>query len=189
MHPLEVVLTPLGKAFRNRRSDESASIANSDGLATPNHFSVTSPSFADGQVIPARFCGWLIGDNISPALEWGTLPPRTADLVLLIEDLDSPGVVPRIHTIAVFEPNDVGLPEGALTADAPGIRFVPDHRGPGSYRGPRPLPGHGAHRYRFHVFAVDQHIDVEAISGASDLPAALTGHILASGLLTGTRTA
>lgn len=187
MHPVEVLLTPLGRAFRNRHADESASIFNKPELATTNRVTLTSPSFRDGEVIPARHCGKFIGDDISPALTWGPLPEGTKDLLLVMEDLNSPGTTPRIHTIAAFAPTTGGLPEGALTPDASGIRFLPGRRGPGKYAGPRPLPGHGTHHYRFHLYALDYHVDLAAAADIEHLPAALQGHILASGTLTGTR--
>jgi len=48
MHPVEVLLLPVGRALRNRRPDEAASIANAAGLATGNRIALTSPSFGDG---------------------------------------------------------------------------------------------------------------------------------------------
>ena len=77
----------------------------------------------------------------------------------------------------------------ALTPDAPGFRFLPRGGKPGGYAGPRPLPGHGVHHYRFHVYALDQQLDPVGITEAAHLPAAVAGHVLASGMLTGTRSA
>jgi phosphatidylethanolamine-binding protein (PEBP) family uncharacterized protein len=188
MHPVEVLLTPLGWAFRNRQADESASISNRPELASTTRIALSSASFGDGEVIPARHCGTFIGDDISPALSWSAVPAGTTDLILVLEDLNSPGTTPRIHTIAAFAPATGGLAEGALTPGAPGIRFLPGRRGPGKYAGPRPLPGHGAHRYRFHLYALDGHVDLAAVHDIEHLPAALDGHVLASGTLTGTRT-
>lgn len=188
MHPVEVLLLPIGWALRNRRPDVAASIANAPELATGNRIALTSPSFRDGQVIPAKHCGQFIGDEISPALTWGALPAGTTSLVLVLEDLDNPGAVPGIHTIAAFAPTDGGLPEGALTPDNPDFRFLPNRRGRARYLGPRPLPGHGAHRYRFHLYALDTDVDFTQVANAEQLPSALAGHVLASGTLTGTRT-
>ncbi|GAA2365880.1 YbhB/YbcL family Raf kinase inhibitor-like protein [Dactylosporangium salmoneum] len=188
MHPVEVLLLPLGWALRGRRPDEAASIANAPELATGNRIALTSPSFRDGQVIPAKHCGLFIGEETSPALAWDALPAGTTDMLFVLEDLDNPGAVPGIHTIAAFAPAEGGLPEGALTPDNPGIRFLPNRRGQARYLGPRPLPGHGAHRYRFHVYALDTGIDLAKVAGIEHLPAALAGHVLASGTLTGTRT-
>ncbi|MCU1414869.1 MAG: YbhB/YbcL family Raf kinase inhibitor-like protein [Microbacteriaceae bacterium] len=185
MHPLEVLLFPLGRAFRNRRAGEAASLANSPELTTDTHFSLTSPSFGEGQEIPARFCGPLIGQNVSPALTWGALPAGTRALVLLFEDIDGPGEAPRIHTVAVLASTGDGVAEGALVG--PEVTFAPRYGKPGKYVGPRPLPGHGPHHYRFHLYAVDTMVDPATFT-AEQLPSALAGHVLASGLLIGTRT-
>jgi phosphatidylethanolamine-binding protein (PEBP) family uncharacterized protein len=189
MHPIDLLLRPLGWAFRNRRAGETGSLANASELATPNHIDLSSPNFRDGGVIPAKHCGKFIGQDISPALTWGTLPAKTTDLVLMMEDLDSPGKAPRIHTIAAFPATAGGLAEGALAPNAPGIRFLPSQRGPGKYAGPRPLPGHGPHQFRFHLYALETPVDLATIPDAEHLPSALSGHVLASGVVTGTRTA
>lgn len=140
MHPVEVLLTPLGKAFRNRHAEEKARISRAAALQTANRISLSSPGFGDGAQIPARHCGWLIGDNISPALSRGALPAGTAGLLLVMEDLNGPGAAPRIHAIAAFPPAAGGLADGALAPDAPGVRFLSGRRGPGRYAGPRPGP-------------------------------------------------
>jgi phosphatidylethanolamine-binding protein (PEBP) family uncharacterized protein len=187
MHPVEVLLVPLGKAFRNRRADPDASLANAPELASSTRLSLTSPSFVDGQEIPARFCGPFIGYNVSPALEWGTLPANTVSVILLFEDLDSPGAAPGIHTIAQCAPTE-GLAEGALNDDPSRFTFLPRRGKPGGYVGPRPMPGHGPHRYRFHVYALDTAVDFTSVSDVARLPAAMKGHTLASGTLMGIRT-
>jgi Raf kinase inhibitor-like YbhB/YbcL family protein len=188
MHPVEVLLLPFGWALRNRRPDEAASIANAPELLTDNRIELGSASFRDGQVIPAKHCGLFIGGEISPALTWGALPAGTTGLVLVIEDLDNPGAVPSIHTIAAFAAVEGGIPEGALTPDDPSIRFLPNRRGRATYVGPRPLPGHGTHRYRFHLYALDADVDLAKVAAIEHLPAALKEHVLGSGTLTGTRT-
>jgi phosphatidylethanolamine-binding protein (PEBP) family uncharacterized protein len=187
MHPLEVLLTPLGKAFRNRSADESKSLSLAPELASDTSFDLSSPSFADGAEIPAKYCGALIGQNISPALTWGPLPAGTVDLVLLVEDLSSPGAVPRTHALAEFAPTDGGLPEGKLVAGAPGVTYVQGRSGPSKYAGPRPLPGHGPHHYRFDLYALDTSVDLSTVASTQAFPAALSGHVLGSGTLTGVR--
>ncbi|GAA5200315.1 YbhB/YbcL family Raf kinase inhibitor-like protein [Microbacterium jejuense] len=190
MHPIEVLLTPLGRAFRNRRSDESASLSLAPELATDTRLHLASPSFDDGGVIPAAHCGWLIGANVSPALTWRALPAGTVELLLVFEDLDSPGTTPRLHTVATLAASGDGIAEGALTSQTAGVRFV-SVRGdkPGGYRGPRPLPGHGPHHYRFHLYALDTRLADTDLAGIESLLHSANGHVLASGTLAGTRTA
>lgn len=188
MHPVEALLVPVGWLLRNRRPDEAASIASAPELATANRIALTSAAFGEGEVVPAKHCGPFIGDEISPAITWDDLPAGTEGLVFVLEDLDNPGAVPGIHTIAAFAPIDGGLPEGALRADDPRFQFLPNRRRQARYVGPRPLPGHGTHRYRFHLYALDTDIDLTTVDGMQHVPAALAGHVLAAGTLTGTRT-
>ena len=138
--------------------------------------------------MPARHCGQFIGDDISPALPWSALPEGTKRLVFMLEDLDNPGAIPGIHTIAAFAPTEAGLAEGALTPDDPRFQFLPNRRRQAKYSGPRPLPGHGTHRYRYHLYALDTDIDFTKVVGMHAVPSALAGHVFASDTLTGTRT-
>jgi Raf kinase inhibitor-like YbhB/YbcL family protein len=187
MHPLEVLLLPIGWALRKRHAEEDMSLANTPEFTTKNRIMLTSPSFGDGEVIPARHCGLFIGKEVSPALNWSALPAGTVKLVLMMEDLDVPTTALSIHTIAEFTPIDGGLPEGALTPEDPGFRFLPNRRGQTKYVGPRPIPGHGTHRYRFHLYALDTDIDFTKITDVRQLRSAVNGHVLASGTLSGTR--
>jgi Raf kinase inhibitor-like YbhB/YbcL family protein len=187
MHPAEALLIPLGKLLRNRHADEAAGLAARPEFATTGSIELTSPAFRDGAEIPARHCGRLIGDNVSPPLDWDALPAGTMALVLLVEDLDVPAAVPGLHLIAQFAPREGGLPEGALNLGADGVEFLPNHRGVSGYAGPRPLPGHGPHRYVFHLFALDARLDLVKVADRANLPPAVAGHVLAAGRLTGTR--
>ena len=51
------------------------------------------------------------------------------------------------------------------------------------YQGPRPIVGHGIHRYRFMLFAVEGDIDVTSQRTAID---SMVGHVVARGRLVGT---
>jgi phosphatidylethanolamine-binding protein (PEBP) family uncharacterized protein len=53
------------------------------------------------------------------------------------------------------------------------------------YSGPRPIAGHGLHRFRFHVLALARRIPEDATTVKAVLTAA-SGHVLARGTLTGT---
>ncbi len=187
MHPVEVLLFPIGWALRNRHADDALSVTNSPELATDDTMTLTSPNFTEGDTIPARHCGQFIGDNISPALQWSGPPRGTVDMLLVFEDLDNPRPVPSVHTIAAFAPRPGGLAEGALTPQDPSIRFLANPRGQSVYMGPRPVPGHGTHRYRFRLYALDIAVDFTQLADVDQLPNALRGHVLARGTLTGTR--
>jgi hypothetical protein len=74
---------------------------------------------------------------------------------------------------------------GALQPETAGMRFIPGSLGHRGYAGPRPIPGHGPHRYRFLVFALDRPIP-DDVATAKALLKQTAGHVLARGVLTGT---
>jgi len=87
-------------------------------------------------------------------------------------------------TIALIEPNIHRLTEGGLRAGTAGLRFAHTPLGSG-YAGPRPIPGHGPHHYKFHVLALDEPVPDTATTARGVL-AAIDGHVIATGMLTGT---
>lgn len=188
MHPLERLLLPLGRALRQRRPDPATSLANAPELAGPETITVTSPAFAAGEEIPAKYCGPLIGHQVSPALTWSDLPVGTRQVLFILDDIDVPTASPANHTIALLPPDNSGIDEGGLAKGTVGVRFVPGRFGATGYFGPRPLPGHGPHRYRFHILALDTVPDAAGAASADALRSAVGGHVLARGTLMGTRT-
>jgi Raf kinase inhibitor-like YbhB/YbcL family protein len=151
--------------------------------AGPSTIDVTSPAFIDGGPIPKKHAGKGVGDNVSPALRWTGVPAEAKQLVLIMDDLDVPMPKPLIHTIAVIESDVGGLGEGQLKPGTTGIRLIRAFGG--TYVGPRPIPGHGPHHYRFLVFALDQEVP-DAVADRGALLSAMAGHVLARGVLTGT---
>ena len=109
----------------------------------------------------------------------------SAALVLIIDDVDVPLPKPLLHTVAVIEPTITRLGEGELASATPAVRLIPTVLGEGGYNGPRPIKGHGPHRYRFHVFALDRRL-ADSDSTVGSVLRAMAGHILAHGVLTGT---
>jgi phosphatidylethanolamine-binding protein (PEBP) family uncharacterized protein len=144
---------------------------------------VTSPAFADNGAIPRKHAGKGLGDNVSPVLRWTGVPPAAKQLVLIMDDLDVPLPRPLMHSIAVIAPDVGALGEGELRPGTSGVRMIKAFAG--TYAGPRPIPGHGAHRYRFLVFALDQRVP-DSVTGRGALLHAMAGHVLARGTLTGT---
>jgi Raf kinase inhibitor-like YbhB/YbcL family protein len=175
----------LGKVLRRVRASEQRSPLSGNGFDAPKSITVTSSAFTDGGPMPAASAGTGVGDNISPPLQWTGLPPETRHVVLIIDDIDVPLPRPLLHTIAVIDPTLDGVAAGSLRPGTARMRFIRADLGHRGYAGPRPIPGHGKHHYRFQVFAIDQAIP-DSVSTAKALLAAMSGHVLARGVLTGT---
>jgi phosphatidylethanolamine-binding protein (PEBP) family uncharacterized protein len=189
MSVLATVVTPLGRLLRNKRADESRSVRHAPALAASRTIDLSAPAFGPGGVIPDRHCSMDLGPNISPELRWTGVPAGAAQLLLIMEDIDVPMSRPALHLIALLSPATPGLDEGALTPDNPAIRWVPAFRGSTGYQGPRPLPGHGVHRYGFHLYALERAIAPDrSPAGLDDLLTAVDGQVLADGFLEGVKT-
>jgi Raf kinase inhibitor-like YbhB/YbcL family protein len=85
-------------------------------------FTLTSPEFEHGQSIPRRYT--CEGDDISPALEWASIPAGTKSLALIVEDPDAPDpTAPKriwVHWVLYDIPAEASqLPEGAGGKDLP----------------------------------------------------------------------
>jgi phosphatidylethanolamine-binding protein (PEBP) family uncharacterized protein len=155
------------------------------GFAAPHDIIVTSSAFDDGGAMPKSSGGKGVGDDTSPQLTWTGVPPQTRQVVLIIDDIDVPLPRPLFHSIAVIDPAVRTVDTGALRPGTAGLRFIPGTLGHRSYAGPRPIPGHGPHRYRFLVFALDQPIQAH-VTTSKALLKQMAGHVLARGTLTGT---
>jgi hypothetical protein len=102
-------------------------------------------------------------------------------MALIVLDPDAPSG-DFIHWLAWnIDPEAGGLEEGA---PAPG-QGTHGFGGPG-YAGPAPPPGHGPHRYFFHLYALDTDLDLEHGASRDQLETAIDGHVLAEAELMGT---
>ncbi len=115
---------------------------------------LTSEAFATGDPIPRHFT--CDGEDMSPPLAWEDAPKEARSFVLLVDDLDAPDGV--FHHWACFDipAHHTGLNEGA---GRPGsfedFRHAVNDFGELGYNGPCPPHGHGLHRYRFRLLALD----------------------------------
>lgn len=191
-HALESAVTPLGSALRGRRMSADGSLARHRTLDVPATITLTSSAFADGAVIPDRYCGPGIGEGVSPALAWSGVPEGTARLLLVLEDLDFPSARRTgIHAAAVMAATGPRgeLAEGGLSPRNPGLAWVRTRPGRRGYVAPRPLPGHGPHTYLFHLFAIDTPITPPRDARLDALVGMIAGRVTARGVLTGVREA
>ena len=192
-------MTLLGTLLRNSRPQERHHAWNHPRLAAPDTVELTSHDFADDQPLDSRHAGTSVGgQNVSPHLAWRNAPGATIEFLLVVEDLDSPiGSKPPVHCMALIDPyvlrtpNEV--PQGGLGEEslATGVTPLRPTFGRG-WIGPRPLKGHGTHRYVFQLYALG-----DSILNRSDRAAILHARpraffdsfgsrVLARGRMTGT---
>lgn len=190
-------MTPLGTLLKNRRARDAHAAWNLPNLEGPELLTVTSQHFEQGGSIPLEHAGKRVGGkNLSPHLTWSSPPPETAELLLVVEDLDVPMSKPAVHCLVLIDPSRLDsphhLPQGALSAheSAAGVRVLRSTIGRG-YHGPEPIKGHGPHRYTFQVFALSRET-TSAVDGTRldrarprALLSSLTAPVVARGRLTG----
>jgi Raf kinase inhibitor-like YbhB/YbcL family protein len=153
----------------------------------PQTLVLRSHWFAPGEPIPLKAAGQGLGDNISPPLEWSGVPPESKGYLLVIQDPDAPLPRPFVHLIALGIPAERRAVEpGELAAGGSGAPYGRNTFGPGGYRGPRAVPGHGPHRYVFHLMALSEPPLRGASEKLEDILAANAANITAHGVLVGT---
>jgi Raf kinase inhibitor-like YbhB/YbcL family protein len=178
----------LGEALKSFRPGLEKLTANDGFAAVPASLAVSSSAFAADGPIPADYTE--DGRKLSPPLAWSGVPAGTTEIVVLIEDADSPTPAPLVHTILFGLPGRDGeIAEGELKS--PGGEGRTHRLGRNSflkaeYLPPDPPTGHGPHRYAVQVFALDTPLALDDTPGRSALVKAMTGHVVAKGLLVGT---
>ncbi|WUH89030.1 YbhB/YbcL family Raf kinase inhibitor-like protein [Streptomyces sp. NBC_00433] len=186
-------MTLLGRLLNNRRAGETHTAWRLPNLQGPEMLALTSRSFGDGGAIPREHCARAVGGaDLSPHLAWTAPPPGTAQLLLVVEDIDVPMARPAVHCLALVDPASGHLDPGALNARQPaaGVRVLRSTIGRG-YHGPAPIKGHGPHRYAFQLFALSAPVDSSPAAPAADrarpraLLPAVTAAVLDRGRLTG----
>jgi len=175
----------IGKLLRNVRAGEHRSPFAGPDFAAPYGITVTSATFSDGGALPKACAGKGVGDDTSPQLSWTELPAETRQVVLIIDDVDVPLPRPLLHTVVVIDPAVQNIDAAALQPATAGLRFIPGSLGHRGYAGPRPIPDHGPHHYRFLMFALDQPIS-DGVATSKALLKQMAGRVLARGTLTGT---
>jgi Raf kinase inhibitor-like YbhB/YbcL family protein len=185
---LEKLPHAVGHALKNVKAGLSKTLYFQEELAgVAEVITVTSPAFANGQALPARFTA--DGEKLSPPLSWRGVPQESVSLVLVIEDADSPTSAPLTHAVVLdLPPTDGELKAGELPG--PGRPGETHQMGRNSYLRskylpPDPPPGHGPHRYLFQLFALDVVINKSHPSIAR-LRECLKDHAVGKGLLIGT---
>jgi Raf kinase inhibitor-like YbhB/YbcL family protein len=144
------------------------------------HASLTlsSPAFADGAPLPRRFT--CSGAGVSPPLRWAGTPRGARELVLVVEDPDAGRFV---HwTVLAIPVTVTRFREGAAP---PGVVETKNSFGERGWGPPCPPKGDAPHHYVFALYAADAPLGLGPGAAPDDVRAALAGHALGRGLLTG----
>lgn len=122
--------------------------------ASQPRFAVTSPAFAQGATIPARFTCTGLGS--SPQLAFKNPPKGTKSLAILGWDDDAPGGLASIWVAYDLAPDTVGLPEGVpLGASVLGFKQGRNTSGKLGFSAPCPARGDRAHHYYWDIYALN----------------------------------
>jgi Raf kinase inhibitor-like YbhB/YbcL family protein len=178
----------LGRMLRGFRAGARKLAWNDPAVAGAQRSLVlSSGQFSDGGLMPLRCAGKGVGDNISPSLSWSGVPAEAEELILIMEDPDAPLLRPVVHLIATgITPETRGFAEGGLSVLAPDtFRFGIGSCGKRGYQGPRPVSGHGPHRYIFTLLAIRPKVTFSEPPTLATTLAAIDGRVLAKAKLVG----
>lgn len=141
-----------------------------------------SPAFADGETIPKKHT--CEGEDLSPTLKWSGVPDGTRSFALTVFDPDAPRPQGWVHWAVHGIPAGTGsIPEGVKVPE--GATGVTNDFDKTAYGGPCPPPGHGPHRYRFTLYALDVAKLEPAPTSYRELVSAAEEHALAQAQITG----
>jgi Raf kinase inhibitor-like YbhB/YbcL family protein len=146
----------------------------------------TSPAFANGGEVPARYT--CDGEDISPPLAWSSVPANAKSLALIVDDPDAPDpAAPQrtwVHWVAYNIPPDASpLAEGVKQLPGGALQGQNDWKRTG-YGGP--CPPVGRHRYFHKLYALDTVLPNLGAVTKHKLEAAMKPHIVAQAQLVGT---
>jgi Raf kinase inhibitor-like YbhB/YbcL family protein len=142
---------------------------------TTLQLAISSPAFNYEENIPAKYT--CDGEGVNPPLHIENIPETAQTLALIVEDPDAPK-----GTYDHWVVWNIKLASNIKEDSNPGISGN-NSAGKTGYH--PPCPPKGAHRYYFHVYALDTHLDLAPGSTKADLQQAMKEHILAKGTIMG----
>ena len=148
-------------------------------------FELSSAAFLDGEALDPSFTADE-EDAVAPPLEWTAPPAGSAELVLVVEDPDVPmlkdGDRPFCHWLVW----GLAAQRGKLLEGEAPPRVGKNAFGNSEWLLPDPPTGSDPHDYVFQLFALDRPLTLMPGASREDLVEAMTGHVTAVALLTGT---
>ncbi len=208
---LEQLPDSLGEALDRVRAGMDQTLFHSidlhHGMAA---ITLQSLAFVAHGPIPQRYTA--DGHGASPPLHWSGVPPQATEVVLVVEDADSPTPHPVVHAIVVAvgpaaadaAPEDISKAPSNLAVDvrgdgalAEGAMSRIDGADTAATMGrnsllqaewlpPDPPPGHGVHHFAFQIFALEAGHPLPENPGRDAVRSAIIERGLASGCLIGT---
>ena len=136
---------------------------------------ISSSAFQHEGIIPEKYT--CDGEHINPPLSIGQIPETTKSLALIVEDPDAPNGT-YDHWLVWNIPPSSSIKENSN----PGISGT-NSGGKTGYHSP--CPPSGSHRYYFHVYALDNQLDLQPGNDKLKLLEVMEPHILAKGSLMG----
>ena len=160
----------------NNQSNGEAVVEN----ATLTKLSLTSDAFQEGRPIPIQYT--CDGANQSPPLKWSEPPQATKSFTIVVDDPDAPSGTFGHWGAFDIPPSTRSLPAGQSQGSHAVNGF-----GKTGYGGPCPPRGHGAHHYRFKIYALDiDRLPLPSNPKVVDVESAAKQHVVAQGELVGT---
>ena len=158
-----------------------------------SNFSITSPSFNEGEEIPKKF-GYEF-ENKNPEIDFENVPKDAKSLALIMDDPDAMGAVGKVWVhwlICNWNPTKLDIDEGfrremykiLMTKKDFSLAEGKTDFGEIGYGGP--APPDKRHTYIFKAYALDTTLDLEEGYSKQELEDAMKGHIIAEAKLTGT---
>ena len=201
---LERVENALGGAFSSYRGHDDKLFFKSPGFkAHPNPtIIVTSPECGES-TSELRIHHTPLGENRFPRLKWSP-PALTEDhtqsaileYLIIVEDPDAPLPMPITHGIYYGIPagktqltsEDFAAVSGSQNDLSGGFKYGLNRRKV-VWSGPKPVLGHGQHRYMFQVVGLSSSMEKEALSKVptrAELEKAVEGKVVGWGMWVGT---
>lgn len=139
---------------------------------------ITSPAFAQDEIIPKKYTG--DGENINPPLAVEGVPTEAKSLVLIVDDPDAPAGTWTHWLVWNISPQIGKIEENSIPENS--VLGTNDF-GKLEYGGA--CPPSGTHRYFFKIYALDTVLNLSAGASKNDLEQAMEGHILDKAELVG----
>lgn len=161
----------------------AALLAGAAAASPPATWQVSSSSFVQGGKMPAKLT--CDGADVSPEIRFPSPPAGAKSFAIVADDPDAPAAF--AHWLAYDIPADTQeLPEGASTPSRRLEHATEGINGFGrtGYGGPCPPAGQ-THHYVFRIYALDNVPQLPVGASAEQLKAAIEGHVLAEGQITG----